>query len=479
MTIVKSGGNGLSSSLHYQTSDDTAAAPGDYTATGGDITFSSGQTIGTFTVPIIDDATAENTETIRIGLHNVVNGSVAPHLGEIYITDNDTAPPPPPPPPPPPGPIDPPGSVNNPLVGQSIGVGAPDIATLDHDVMQDLIGGQPIPGSGAPDTVGAFRFICKHTGSRYDDHVAKYQQPGTSHLHDNTGHRGWNASSNYGNLRVSGGSDCNDVEGADRNPVRTTWAANRTSYLQPALLDGKGNVINADLTAFYYKRRPKTDPIVSNPANAQYMGQAVPLPNGIKFIFGNHPENSSLPFDNTMFYMCTVNASISYGSNMLGALAACKGTSGQFEIRAQAPGCWDGVNLDSADHRSHLAYASYGGWGYQKCDAGHPYVIPEFTYAAQYTILATDDITKIHWSSDEMDLTKPQGWSFHIDYGPAAWDPIVLKMWTDNCIDKLLNCSAGDLGNGFRLKGAAQPIYRINGSYVPAWVNPVRLTPVP
>jgi hypothetical protein len=28
-------------------------------------------------------------------------------------------------------------------------------------------------------------------------------------------------------------------------------------------------------------------------------------------------------------------------------------------------------------------------------------------------------------------------------------------MWTDNCINKMLNCSGGDLGNGMQLKGAA------------------------
>jgi hypothetical protein len=31
----------------------------------------------------------------------------------------------------------------------------------------------------------------------------------------------------------------------------------------------------------------------------------------------------------------------------------------------------------------------------------------------------------------------------------------VKAMWTDNCINKMLNCSAGDLGNGRQLKGAA------------------------
>ncbi len=28
----------------------------------------------------------------------------------------------------------------------------------------------------------------------------------------------------------------------------------------------------------------------------------------------------------------------------------------QVNVRYQAPSCWDGVNLDSADHKSHMAY---------------------------------------------------------------------------------------------------------------------------
>jgi hypothetical protein len=106
-------------------------------------------------------------------------------------------------------------------------------------------------------------------------------------------------------------------------------------------------------------------------------------------------------------------------------------------------------------------------------------VVPTFTYAAFYTIMPTDDPTLIHFSSDEADTRRPQGWSFHVDYGPASWDPVVLKMWTDNCINKLLNCTGGDLGNGKQLKGASKPIYYSDGVWVAAWHNPKRLVPVP
>jgi hypothetical protein len=49
-----------------------------------------------------------------------------------------------------------------------------------------------------------------------------------------------------------------------------------------------------------------------------------------------------------------------------------------------------------------------------------------------------------------MPMMKP-GTSFHADWF-GAWDDSVINMWAANCVDKLLNCSGGDLGNGWQLK---------------------------
>ena len=32
----------------------------------------------------------------------------------------------------------------------------------------------------------------------------------------------------------------------------------------------------------------------------------------------------------------------------------------ELEMSMKMPNCWDGVNLDSADHRSHVAYRMFG-----------------------------------------------------------------------------------------------------------------------
>ena len=61
------------------------------------------------------------------------------------------------------------------------------------------------------------------------------------------------------------------------------------------------------------------------------------------------------------------------------------------------------------------------------------------------------------------------GTTFHADYF-EAWDEGVKRMWQENCLNKKLNCSGGDLGNGQQLKGTSQPAY--------GWTNPKRLVPI-
>jgi hypothetical protein len=73
----------------YTTSDGTATAGLDYTATSGTLTFSAGQTSRTFTIPITNDALIESTETINITLSDPTNASILDGSGIVSIVDND------------------------------------------------------------------------------------------------------------------------------------------------------------------------------------------------------------------------------------------------------------------------------------------------------------------------------------------------------------------------------------------------------
>jgi hypothetical protein len=332
--------------------------------------------------------------------------------------------------------------------------GYPELTMIpsNFDINTELVP-TAIPPSGLPDVVGAFRFICNAGQVLADDPIMYPGQPGKSHLHQFYGNTTANAYSTYSSLRSAGSSTC-------MSPL------NRSAYWMPALLDGKGNVVRPDYVAIYYKRRPLSDPTVSDPTNARYEGKGIPLPNGLRFIFGWDPTGLTYVRTGSAYFNCDgPTATPGHYADLPSALANCPAGNRLGAVIA-APECWDGKNLDSADHRSHVGYASYGGWGYLKCDSTHPYVIPTFQLGAWYSIVPGDDTSKWSLSSDSMAPGSPPGYTLHGDWF-GAWDNNVMAMWTDNCINKLLNCSAGDLGNGQRMKMYSGFTWNANPRLVP------------
>lgn len=293
-----------------------------------------------------------------------------------------------------------------------------------------------IPTSAAPDVVGAFRFMCMPGQLKADDPIVYPGQPGRSHLHQFFGNETADANSTYASLRAAGNSTC-------MSPV------NRSAYWMPAILNGKGQVVRPDYVAIYYKRRPMSDPIVSDPSHPQYQGKGVKLPNGLRFIFGRDMLNLAVPQTGALHFACDgPNADGKHYRNFEEVQAVCP-VGNRIGVRIEAPDCWDGKNLDSPDHRSHVAYGNYNP-GFYKCPASHPYAIPAFTMGAWFTQGAGEIYSLV---SDHMD-TSPghkRGDTFHTDFF-MAWDPEVHDMWEKNCIDKMLNCSGGNLGNGKGIK---------------------------
>ncbi|HEU4594438.1 MAG TPA: FG-GAP-like repeat-containing protein [Pyrinomonadaceae bacterium] len=77
-------------SVNFTTSDGTATAGSDYTATSGTLTFATGETLKTISVPVNNDAAIEPDETIRITLSNPVGGSLGPiTTATLTILDDD------------------------------------------------------------------------------------------------------------------------------------------------------------------------------------------------------------------------------------------------------------------------------------------------------------------------------------------------------------------------------------------------------
>jgi len=78
-------------SVHYATADGSAQAGSDYTPTSGTLTFARTDAAKTVSVPIVDDATPEDTESFALQLSNASGAaqSGSDLIGIATIADND------------------------------------------------------------------------------------------------------------------------------------------------------------------------------------------------------------------------------------------------------------------------------------------------------------------------------------------------------------------------------------------------------
>jgi hypothetical protein len=86
------------SSVEYLSTDGTATAGQDYVAVSGKLTFSPGDTVKTFEVPIINDRVPEGSETVNLNLRNPSGANLPPAGDHALLTITEQNPPPPPPP---------------------------------------------------------------------------------------------------------------------------------------------------------------------------------------------------------------------------------------------------------------------------------------------------------------------------------------------------------------------------------------------
>lgn len=308
-------------------------------------------------------------------------------------------------------------------------------------------GNGAIPGLYTPDrSEGAFRFTCGGDGPLASDDPLLYpNQPGKSHLHLAWGNFDFSADTTPASLAKSGRTNCN----------ASPFALNRSLYWMPALLHDSGDVIRPDLVSVYYKRGSAGGKFC-DPKSPAFVGQCVGLPNQIRFIFGWDMTRPTAKVEGAWWY-CTGGSGGHFPDLEAVWASGCK-AGDTLVANTVAQNCWDGRNLDAADHRSHMAYADYSrGDGMAHCPASHPFVIPQEENKAMWTV-TPDMVGRVRLSSDHMLPGAKPGATLHADY-IEAWDARAKAVWEANCIDKGLDCSGGDLGDGRQLAGADRPTY--------------------
>src|SRR5207249_261733 len=96
-----------------------------------------------------------------------------------------------------------------------------------------------------------------------------------------------------------------------------------------------------------------------------------------------------------------------------------------LDLHVRFPECWDGANLDSANHKSHMAYGSRAG-----CPADHPVLLPKLALIVHYP-----------FSGDPAGLSLASGgvYSGHADFF-NAWDQSFLAQKVQDCLAEMVKC---------------------------------------
>ncbi len=243
----------------------------------------------------------------------------------------------------------------------------------------------------------AVNFIsaCRFSHRAPDDPIVSPAKPGLSHDHSFVGNTATNAYSTLQTLRL-GSTTC-------QRPADTA------AYWMPTLLVANKPV--APVSATIYYRRRTTD-------------RVQPFPAGLKMIAGD--SHATRPQSLRVTYW---NCGAQAGTPPSSTVPTCAATrSASLRLHVNFPSCWDGKHLDSANHRSHMAYPQLGG-----CPSDHPVAVPSLTVIFRYPVSG----------GAHVELSSMGQYSGHADFF-NGWDQQALRRLVDDCLNARRHCARGD-----------------------------------
>lgn len=257
-------------------------------------------------------------------------------------------------------------------------------------------GGSDDPGADANVKFLNRLFIvsCAYSHSSNDDPIAHPGEPGVSHRHDFFGNTTTDAYSTAASLRA-GGTTCN-------RPGDTA------AYWMPSVLED-GVPLRPDAATFYY-RETGTDP-----------GAVVALPDGFSMLAGDPEAMTPQPLSHVEWACKVEGAKKPWRPD----IPHCDAGS-LLVFRVNFPDCWNGHDLDSPDHRSHVAYSDRSA----RCPAGYPVRIPQIAMTVRYPGVHTGDLT----------LAGHGAFAGHADF-LNGWQTGALPDLVDGCLHGDRHCS--------------------------------------
>jgi hypothetical protein len=169
-----------------------------------------------------------------------------------------------------------------------------------------------------------------------------------------------------------------------------------------------------------------------------------PMPVGLRMVAGNSiatdPKQNPL-LGREIYWGCSDNQP----DGKFVAPVDC--ATGIVSLHIGFPNCWDGSNLDSPDHASHMAYPVDSPNGYV-CPSDHPVAIPRVIVRIEYPV-----------GTDSSGITLSSGKTFtaHGDYW-NTWDRSVLDSLTATCVVADRDCGVDPDPSGHLLSPAWQDV---------------------
>jgi hypothetical protein len=285
--------------------------------------------------------------------------------------------------------------------------------------------------------IGAFRTSCTVSHFAYDDPIVFPGVPGASHLHTFFGNTGVNAYSTADSIEKTGNSTCSG------------GILNRTGYWMPSMINTRtGGPVFPIAVLVYYKtsyygvqastvqQPPAQLRMIAGNPSATTVQESDPYGHHIVNFACNSQSDPFPPGDQ-------LNPSVSD--------AYCPEGWRRLFMEVRFPQCWDGVNLDSSTHRSHMSYPTGSG-----CPSSHPVGLPEIQLRVEYDY---NDPDRQYWrlSSDYYE-GGGGGYSNHADWW-NGWNQDLLTRIRTTCWNANMDCHVDMLGNGEQLTGPPEYPY--------------------
>ena len=243
--------------------------------------------------------------------------------------------------------------------------------------------------------VAEFLADCPFSHRLPDDPIVFPGMPGASHMHSFFGAAGVNAHTTANDL-INANSNCNP-------------SVDKSSYWIPTLYNGD-TPVEPTTGIFYY---------LGEGVREDLLPTYQPLPFGLRIVAGN--ARATGPNDNTISRWSCLHAG--HVGSSPDFVNCPSGT--MLESYLDFPQCWNGRDLDSPDHKSHMAYPVNGA-----CPSTHPVLVPKLRQVMRYPVSG---------NPANIRLSSGRGFTMHADFF-NAWPVEEMARRVTDCIRIKVKC---------------------------------------